>query len=259
MRKLIYLFVAIFMFSCEKVIDLKLDKTPPKIVIEGFITDANTRHTVSISKSLNFEDNNSKIPVTGATVTLKEEGGITLTFTESTPGNYLSTRYRGVPGRKYTLTVTADGQTYSATSVMPLSVPLKSINQAELTLIGNVRKIVQVNFKDPPLIQNYYYNRVFVNGVKRDIFSVDSDRFNDSKEVKNTIFIGEPFLEKGDVVRIQFLTIDVNVFKYLFSITQITGNGGPPTTPANPISNFSNGALGFFSASTATEDTITIE
>ncbi|MGF1925517.1 MAG: DUF4249 family protein, partial [Bacteroidia bacterium] len=108
-------------------------------------------------------------------------------------------------------------------------------------------------------IPNFYFNRVFVNGGRRDNFSLDSDRFTDGNEVKNNIFVNEPELVAGDAVRIQMLTIDENVYRYLFSITQISGNGGPPTTPANPNSNFNNGALGYFSASTSTEETLIID
>ncbi len=259
MRKLLFIFLAVLCSSCEKVIDLNLDGTESKIVIESIFTDINTRHAVSISKTVNFDESNTKIPVTGAVVLIKEENGPTLTFTEPTPGNYTSIRYKGIPGKKYTLSVTYEGKTYSATSIMPITVPIKSINQAELTFFNDTRKIVQLTYKDPFGIPNYYYNRVFVNGAKRENFSVDSDRFNDGKEVKNTIFLDEPDLLTGDVVRVQLLTIDVNVYRYLFSITQISGNGGPPTTPANPNSNFDNGALGFFSASTSTEESITIE
>ncbi len=259
MRKLLILFLVLLCSSCEKVIDLNLAITEPKIVIESIFTDVNTRHTVSISKTVNFDESNAKVPVTGALVTLKEENGPTLTFTEPTPGNYNSTRYKGIPGKKYTLSVTVDGKTYSASSIMPITVPIKSLGQTELTFFSTTRKVIQLNYIDPIGIPNYYYNRVFVNGVKREDFSVESDRFNDGKEVKNTIFIDEPDLVQGDVVIVQFLTIDVNVYRYLFSITQISGNGGPPTTPANPNSNFNNGALGFFSASSSTEANIVIE
>ncbi|MEJ5996078.1 DUF4249 domain-containing protein [Pedobacter sp. Du54] len=260
MRKLIIILIAVLCSSCEKVIDLKLNTTEPKIVIEAIFTDLNVRHSFTISSTSNFDQSNTKIPVTGAKLTLTEENGPTLSFIELTPGTYTTAvRYKGIPGKKYTLSVIADGKTYTATSIMPVAVPIKTLNQAELTFFKNTRKIVQINYTDPLGIPNYYYNRVFVNGVKREDFSVDSDRFNDGKEVKNTIFIGEPDLVKGDVVRVQFLTIDVNVYRYLFSITQITGNGGPPTTPANPNSNFNNGALGFFSASSSTEQTIVIE
>jgi len=259
MRNYLIILIAVFFSSCEKVIDLNLDQTTPKIVIESIFTDVSMRHTVSISNTANFDANNTKIPVSGATVTIKEENGPTLTFTELTPGSYTSTRYKGIPGKKYTLSVTVNGKTFTASSIMPLPVAIKSLNQSELSFFGNTRKVVQLNYKDPFGIPNYYYFRVFVNTVKRDNFFLESDRFNDGKEVKNTFFLNEPDLVKGDAVKVQMLTIDEKVYRYLFSITQITGNGGPPMVPANPSSNFNNGALGFFSASTSTEQTLTID
>ncbi|MES2652351.1 MAG: DUF4249 domain-containing protein [Bacteroidota bacterium] len=259
MRKISFILIAILFSSCEKVINLNLANTEPKIVIESIFTNISTRHTVSISSTANFDASNAKVPVTGATVTLQEENGPTLTFTEPTPGSYLSSRYRGIPGKKYTLNVTVNGKTYTAISIMPQPVPIQSLKQAELTFFNETRKSVQVNYTDPLGIPNFYYNRLFVNTVKRSEFYIDSDRFNDGKEVKNNIFIDDPELNVGDMVRVQFLTIDENVYRYLFSITQITGNGGPPTTPANPNSNFNNGALGYFSASTSTEQSMIIE
>jgi len=259
MRTYILLFIVLLFSSCEKVLDLNLDKTAPKIVIESVFTNVSLRHTVSVSSTANFEASNAKIPVSGAILTLIEENGPTLTYTETSPGIYSSTRYRGVPGRKYTLNVTVNGKTYSASSVMPMPVPIKSLSQAELSFFNETRKIVKVNYADPIGIPNYYYSRVFINNVKRDDFFVESDRFNDGKDVQNNIFIDDPELKVGDVVRVQLLTIDQYVYRYLFSITQITGNGGPPTAPANPTSNFNNGALGFFSASTSTEETRVID
>lgn len=251
--------LTVFITSCEKVIDLKLDNAAPKIVIEAILTDLDVRQIVSLSTTTNFESSNNKVPLSGATVTIKEENGPTITYTEQTPGNYLSTRYKGVPGKKYTITVTAGGQTYVAISTMPTPVPIKSLSQIELSAFGETRKVVQVNFNDPAGVANFYYNRVFINNLKNDRYYVDSDRFTDGREVKNNIFIDEPELVTGDKVKIQLLTIDEKVYKYLFSITQITGNGGPPTTPANPESNFSNGALGFFSASTLAVDSLVIK
>jgi hypothetical protein len=128
-----------------------------------------------------------------------------------------------------------------------------------LAFFGNKKKFVQVNYLDPAGVPNYYNSRVFVNGVKRDLFYVESDRFNDGKSVVNTIFTSTPDLEIGDKVKIDFESIDANVFRYLFAITQISGNGGPPTAPANPDSNFSNGALGYFNACTSRTDSLIIK
>lgn len=262
LRKLFISFIvlATLMFSsCEKVLDLKLDNTAPKIVIEAILTDLDVRQIVSISNTKNFDSDNTVVPVKGAIVTITEENGPVIVFPETSPGTYMSAKYKGKPGKKYTITVISNGTTYTATSVMPQPVPIKSLNQIELTAFGDTRKLVQVNYNDPAGVTNYYFNRVFVNDLKRDRFYLESDRFNDGREVKNTVFFEDPDLVAGDRVKIQMLTIDEQVYKYLFSITQISGNGGPPTTPANPASNFSNGAIGFFTASTFTVDSLVIK
>jgi hypothetical protein len=45
--------------------------------------------------------------------------------------------------------------------------------------------------------------------------------------------------------------IDGPVYDYFFSLNSIQGNGpGGGTTPTNPVSNISGGALGYFSAFT---------
>lgn len=262
-KKYILLFTLFFAFfgsSCEKVIELNLDQTAPKIVIEGIFTDLDVKHLVSISYTKNFDAVNKKVSVSGALVVLMQENGPTITFLEEKKtGNYYSNRFKGIPGKKYTLTVISNGQKYTAISTMPAVVPIDSLNQIELSFFGETRKLVQVNYKDPSGVENFYYKRIFVNGFKKANFNVESDRFNDGKDVKNTVFVSDPELKVGDIVKIQFLTIDENIFKYLFSISQISGNGGPPTTPANPTSNFSNGALGYFSASTLSTDSLIIK
>ena len=258
--KLYVSILATTIFSgCEKVIDLKLENTTPNIVIEASITDANKSQVVWLSQTINFEASTKKIPLTGAKVEVKEEGGTTLNFVERQPGVYTSIIYKGIPGKKYTTTITANGKNYTAVSVMPYPVEIESLSQTELTFFGTKRKFIVVNYNDPQGIPNFYNIRISVNGLKRNSYYVESDRFNDGKPVKNNIFTEEPDLVTGDTVSVEFQCIDENVYRYLFSITQITGNGGPPTSPANPDSNFNNGALGYFNACTSRKAQIIIK
>lgn len=255
----ISLLVIILFSSCEKVLDLKLDNMEPKIVIEFILTDANMRHSLSISRTKNFEETTTKVPVSGAKVTLLEENGPIISFTEGAGGNYTSSRYRGIPGKTYTLKVSIGGTVYTAVSKMPEPVAIKSLQQGSVSILGESRNIVEVNYVDPFRFTNYYYFRVFVNNVKRSNFYLASDRFNNGKEIFNTLYFDEPYPKTDDVVRVILLTIDENVYRYMFSINQISGSGGPPTNPGNPTSNFDNGALGYFSASTSSEEFIAIK
>ena len=256
----ILMFIALLLSSCEKVINLKFEQTSPKIVIEAIFTDLEVKHLVTLSNAKNFDDDNKRSPISGASVILKEENGQTIAFIEQgKSGNYYSSPFKGKAGKKYTLSVTSNGKTYSATSIMPMPVAIKFLNQIELTFFGETRKLVQVNYMDPVGIENFYYYKTYVNSFKRGSLNIESDRFNDGREVKNNIFVSDPDLKIGDKVKVQLLTIDKNVYNYLFTLSQISGNGGPPTTPANPTSNFSNGALGYFSASTLSVDSLTIK
>lgn len=251
--------VASLFSGCEKVIDLTLENTTPKIVIEGTINDVNQSQIVYISQTIDFQETTKKVPLTGATVVVQEQGGVTLNFVENKPGIYVSPIYKGVPGKKYTIRVTSSNQTYTASSIMPLPVEIESLSQTELTFFGTKKKFVVVNYNDPAGVPNFYNTRIAVNGIKRSSYYIESDRFTDGKPVKNNIFTDEPDLVTGDTVKVELQGIDENVYRYLFSITQITGNGGPPTAPANPDSNFNNGALGYFSACTSRKDQIIIK
>lgn len=256
-----YLFISLTMIlsSCEKIIDLPIKNATPRIVIEATISDVNEAQTVFISQTIPFQTDTRKVPLSGAVVSVKEDGGPTLTFVQTKPGVYQSSAYKGVPGKKYTINVTSNNKSYTATSIMPLPVSLDSLSQTELTFFGTKNKFVVVHYNDPIGVPNFYNIRIAVNSVRRNSYYVESDRFNDGKNVKTNIFTDEPLLVTGDTVNVELQGIDEKIYRYLFSITQITGNGGPPTAPANPDSNFNNGALGYFSAHTSRKNKIIIK
>jgi hypothetical protein len=52
--------------------------------------------------------------------------------------------------------------------------------------------------------------------------------------------------------------IDKGAYDYFYSLDQITSTNGNSATPANPVSNISGGALGYFSAHTVRKATAVI-
>lgn len=246
--------------SCEDIIDINLNEANSNVVIEANVID-NGLQTVKLTKTKPFNDDNAPVSINGADVSVTEEGGNTYTFREQAnlSGNYFSNQFVGKPGKKYTIKVKVDGKTFTASSIMPQLVNLDSLTVTELSFFNNTQKFVQVNYNDPKGIKNFYNYVLLVNNKIRNAYYVDEDRFNDGNLVNNTIFNGDPKLEKGDRVEVDFQCIDEKIYRYYFAISQIQGNGGPPTSPANPDSNFDNGALGYFSAHTSKKLSITIE
>lgn len=256
--KLIILFAAVCT-GCEKVIDLDLDDTDPVIVIDASITDQLEQQVVKITTTYSFNDPTRFNGLSGAQVVLTPSSGKKVIFTESsTPGVYTSPNYQGRSGRSYLMEVTVNGKTYTATSKMPQSVPLDSITFKQFSAFGNDNSYLAMNYNDPVGEQNQYR---YVLSIKDKIeqTEVTEDRFSNGNKTSDIIFYELQDLPPETKLDIDFQCIDRNVFKYFYAISQISGNGGPPVAPANPISNFNNGALGIFSAHTSIRRNIVLK
>ena len=246
----LFLFGAVILSSCEKVIDPDLKDSDPVFVIEGGITNINEIQTVRVSKTIKFDQANGFNGVKGAKVVVTSSTGQVLTFPETTDGIYRSPRFRGVPGVTYKLQVTAStGEVFTASSTMPAVVRVDSINFKKITIFSDTRVYPSVYYTDPAKVQNQYRYIMRINN-KQVVEHVSDDRFNDGNASSDLINFDGDGLQLGDKAEIEMQCIDRNVFKYYYAISQIDGEGGPPVAPSNPDSNISNGALGIFSAYT---------
>ena len=244
--------------GCEKVIDLKLADASPKIVIDAGINDESANQLVRISKTYSFTEPNQFNGVSGAKVIVTTESGIQVTYSEISPGIYQSQRFRGRAGNSYTMDVTVEGKTYTATSRMPDKVILDSISFKELDVFGKSHIHAAANFEDPPGVANQYRYILKLKGKTEEDF-VSEDRFNDGNHVSNIVFHELDDLVSGDNIEMELQCIDRNVYRYFYSLGQNSGGGGPPVSPANPPSNFSNGALGVFNAFTTSSKSLVLK
>ena len=121
MNRFIYILLAtfVFLFGCEKVIEIDIRQSEPQVVIEGFLTDRNATHFVKVSRSIQFYQIGLDA-VTDATI-LVSGNGQTYTYThnpmaiDSMSGYYFSDiEYAGKEGFDYTLTVNVAGVNYKA-------------------------------------------------------------------------------------------------------------------------------------------------
>ena len=243
--------------ACEKVIELDLNNSQPVLVIEGGVSNQLGYHQVKISKTISFDKKNDFNPHRGASVSLTSDDK-TLRYIEISPGIYRSPAFRGIPGVEYTLNVTTEGKSYTASSVMPGPVALDSIDLKRFSFLGDTNTYVAVSYDDPPGVQNQYRHIIRIKG-KVEHETVTEDRFNNGNPVSDVIFYELDDLKKGDRIEVEMQCIDRPVFRYFFALSQISGDGGPPVAPSNPVSNFNNGALGVFSAYTTNRKAVVLK
>ena len=244
------LLLASILCGCKKVIDVSVSNAAAQVVITGEVSNRVGPYKVNISKSVNYSSNNIFPPVSGAFVTITGNG-IVDTLSETTPGAYTTHKLFGKPGESYALYVSAEGKVYTATSLMPEPVHLDSIS----FISGFKNNLYAVaNFQDPQGVVNYYQFIEYSDGVKfnngRGI-SVFDDRLSDGRYINRLLYDDSTDIKPGITLRVQMNCIDEGVYNYLNELLQITSGGGAgfsSPTPANPATNITGGALGYFSA-----------
>jgi len=248
--------LSISLNSCQKIINLKLATSPSQTVIVAKMNDQGDTDSVLISKSVNFSDPNVFPQVSGAIVILADNAGNSDTIREASPGNYLST-IKGVDGRTYTLTVKTGGQTYISICTIPQAVDIDTIYIGASTSIGGFgrsnSKDINISFKDPAGVTNYYRVVEYVNGSQTSSRMM-SDKLKDGQTLTQSLSTRD--VQSGDIVIVSLECVDYGVYEYYE--TQTHSNIFESASPANPTSNINNSALGYFNAYSVRSKTIII-
>jgi len=256
---------AMYLTSCEKVIQIDLNDAEKKYVIEAMISDQLGSCKVVLTQTKNFDENNTFTGVSGAQVTIADNNGAPKTLTETAPGVYEAPALTAVSSHTYQLSVRVGGEEFSATSVMPALVHLDSLYITERIFFDEKNKYATVLYDDPAGVQNAYRFIQYVNGIKEKTIFVRDDDSNDGLTIERTLLFfsddddaDEKKLKSGDNVRVEMLCISYPVYKYWFSLSQSSTGENQSATPGNPVTNIQGGALGYFSAHTWQSKTVEV-
>ena len=265
MKKLIYFSLLVLVFSsCKKIISIDTENAEPQIVIEGKINDRLMDQQIKITKTVGYTEKSVFPAVSGASVNVTDSKGVNYVFTEAAPGVYIN-RMKGAYGLTYTMKVTAEGKTYTATSKMPNYVKVDSIGIINNSFFGNDVKTTAAYLTDPANEANYYRFTLNRNGVYSDRIYVNNDRLTDGNNLRIQLYFNgenddDEDLKSGDKISVEMENIDAHIFDYWYALSSQSDRGpNQGTTPSNPTSNISNNALGYFSANTYQKITATVK
>ncbi len=220
--------------SCREEIDLQLDSTYTRLIVEAYITNDTTRHKVMLSKSGPALNSGTTLPVSAAIVNITD-GINTFPLTEdpSCKGSYLTdSTVFGIPGRTYTLNISNVDinddkimETYTAQSIMKNLNPIDSIEIIYEAMYGK-GWIINLFTKDIGGGRNFY----LVKAYKNSILLTDS-AFKLANLADNTGFEGQYFngfsayylraertdekLNPGDIVTLELNAITPEYYDFL--------------------------------------------
>jgi hypothetical protein len=248
--------------ACEKIIDVDLNEVNPGLVIEGNLSFHDNELQVKISRTASYFDSNPEEKVSGADVFLDMPAGVSVRAGENNPGFYSTKDLILETGRSYVLRVEVDGVTYSAGSVINQQVVIDSLSYRyykERELFDNGYRI-NMYFNDPSGKKNFYRIKTYENGSLNngiDDLIVFDDSDIDGKYVQ--VRLRGQIFSKGDTAKIELISIDEGAWKYFTTLRDVANLHPGSPAPANPVSNFNNGALGYFSAWSNSHRTIIID
>jgi hypothetical protein len=257
----------IFLSNCTEIIEVEVDSTYTRLVVEASISTDTLSHLIRLSTTSDYFNNQPAPAVSGARVEITDGESI-FVFTESDiqPGYYYSDpALHGIAGKTYTLDIgdvdiDQDGNSehYTAVSKLNYTNPLDSIEIEYFSSFFSGYQVKVYAWDSPN--EDYYAFKVYKNGVlltdtlselivQDDAFfngnytyGIPSQFLSDSKP--------EERVRLGDTITFELNGITEEYYHYVIEaqsqiFPQTPLFSGPP---ANIRSNISNGAIGFFTA-----------
>jgi Domain of unknown function (DUF4249) len=255
------LFLSIGLVGCEKIVDLDYKRNESTVTIEGNITMGTGPHRVKITKSVALAETGMYPAIDNAVVVISDDVGNNEVLIPQGEGLYITESTEGTPGRTYTLTVTVDSQTYTAQSTMPEVVPFEFIKISEVPIGNDIERNIIPVYLDPASKGNHYRFVMWLNGKLVNQHLVQNDEVKNGLQNTIKLEINDDDLDitPGDVIELEMQCIDKQIAAF-YTTLALMGDSGPGggTTPTNPPSNLSGGALGAFSAHTTERRSVTI-
>lgn len=266
---ILVLLISVTLYSCTEKIDINLDESYIRLVVDGAITTDTMAHTIKLKTTSSYFYNEPSPVVTGAQLSITD-GTNTFTLSEDSAGVYHTTsNVYGVSGKTYTLNIKLAAPIggyadYSATSTL---YPITSLDSVSLLFHPDWTEHgmweVKCYVQEPPTVDFYRFlilrNQTMLTDTLNEWFITDDKFFNGSYTNGASVAYlqqgsASEGLYPGDTVTVEVNSIGKDYYNFLLD-AQAELRGSNPLfsgPPANVKGNISNGAVGYFTAYSAT-------
>lgn len=269
-KRILIITIGLFLIGCEDVINVDLDTAAPRLVIDAsidwFKNTPGNEQKIILSTTTGYYS--AEFPtVSGATIIVTNSTNTIFNFIESSnAGEYVCNDFVPVINETYKLTVTLNGQVYTATEKLLATAEIDdTITQNNSGGISGDEIEITFRYQDNGAEDNFYLNGIKISHVAFTEYEVEDDRFSQGN--LNSEFYSNEDLRAGDIVNIKLYGISKRFHDYFSKIILASGNDGNPF-PSVPTAvrgniinqtNSSNFVYGYFRLSEVDTKDYTIQ
>lgn len=260
-----YILAVLLLVSCEEVVDVDLEQSAPRLVIEAsLLWDAegeNDSQFIRLSTTAPYFDEQIP-PAQDAAVSVFTPDGREYIFEETEPGLYVNNENIPPSFGEYELVIFYENQEYQATEKFVETPPIEEVIQLNDRGFSGDETEFRLFYTDPAGEENFYLFRFFHDDLALQIYD---DEFTDGN--RTFAFFSEEDIKPGDKVGFEIQGISERFYEYLYILRSQSGTaGGPfqtqPTLVRGNIINMTNPdnfAFGYFRLSQTYYITYTVK
>jgi hypothetical protein len=261
--------------SCQKVIDIDLNKAEKYYIVDAVITDIIGQNAISIIRSKDFDLDNTFDSIADARIWVRNittNQNYEFSLTSGTK-LYQNNNIVATPGQAYDLTIVVGDDTLKSYCEVPSQkVALDSlvIRVSEFSFFfGEDRFECVPIYQDPVGRGNYYYLKSYINGKSLVRGKLDNDDFIDGQVNKSAVSFTPMNIDSeseediqdfknGDTLTVELYNISKPVYDFYATLSQ--NSSSVISNPINPKSNvLGKNTIGVFNVATISRKTIIAE
>ncbi len=253
-KTIYFLALIIIATSCTKVIDVDLNDTDPKIVVDGYVkydpvSDSQIA-SVKISKTANYFDSSIPQTITNATLSVINGNGKEIPLTYSEGYGFSANIQQEDHSSSWKLKGVIESSDVEAITTIPKHVKIDSINAYKLDFGPPKKGFTPVAFfTDIAGESNYYRLKISINNIEYNDLFYTGDDTQDGDQITYPFYAVDALY--GEEMTIELLCIDEFAYEYFKVFGDNMGGGGFSAAPGNPNSNIEGESmLGVFTGQT---------
>ncbi|MFT5778728.1 MAG: hypothetical protein ACI837_001684 [Crocinitomicaceae bacterium] len=248
-KHLVFFIGLMTIISCTKVIDIDLNEANSIVVIEANYAAEDSTVRVLVTQTTSYFNNETPPTINNAAITIIDHLGNSTVVPFVSEGKYELTNYIPLYDTEYVLNVSYDGTIYSATSEMRTPIVQMPIyyEYTEGFFGSKAGYLAYLSYLDPVASQDHIMAILSKNGkpkTKLDQLTLADDQLTNGNTIVRPLFA--KIFNLGDTVGVELRTIDRDVYHYYIELQSLTDPNS--AAPANPTFQWTNKALGYFSA-----------